>query len=127
MMGVRLPDWITPVFSRMGGASLALGLMAAGAGLQLSALGKDKLLATGVLGIRHLCMPLIAWAFANVFELSSSQTLILLIFSGVPTAASGYVLAARMGYDGAYVAALITISTLLGMLSLPFALSLANS
>ena len=33
-----------------------------------------------------------------------------------------YVLAAKMGYDGAYVAGLVTLSTLLGMLSLPFAL-----
>jgi hypothetical protein len=27
-----------------------------------------------------------------------------------------------MGYDGAFVASLVTLSTLLGMLSLPFAL-----
>jgi hypothetical protein len=32
------------------------------------------------------------------------------------------VLAARMGYDGAYVAGLVTLSTLLGMASLSFAL-----
>ena len=37
---------------------------------------------------------------------------------------NAYVLAARMGYDGAYVAALVTLSTLLGMLSLPFALGI---
>jgi hypothetical protein len=29
-----------------------------------------------------------------------------------------------MGYNGAYVAGLVTLSTLLGMLSLPFALGL---
>jgi predicted permease len=34
------------------------------------------------------------------------------------------VLAARMGYNGSYVAGLVTLSTLLGVLSLPFALSL---
>jgi predicted permease len=33
------------------------------------------------------------------------------------------VLAARMGYNGAYVAGLVTLSTLFGMLSLPFALA----
>jgi malonate transporter and related proteins len=32
------------------------------------------------------------------------------------------VLAVRMGYDGPYVAGLITLSTLLGVASLPFAL-----
>jgi predicted permease len=46
----------------------------------------------------------------------------LLMFSALPTASSAYVLAARMGYDGALVSALVTTSTLLGMLSLPFAL-----
>jgi len=32
------------------------------------------------------------------------------------------VLAARMGHNGAYVAGLVTLSTVLGMLSLPWAL-----
>ena len=40
------------------------------------------------------------------------------------TATSAYVLASRMGYDGSFVAGLVTLSTLLGMLSLPFALGL---
>ena len=34
----------------------------------------------------------------------------------------GLLLAARMGYNGPYVAGLVTLSTVLGMLSLPFAL-----
>jgi hypothetical protein len=32
-----------------------------------------------------------------------------------------------MGYDGAYVAALVTVSTLLGMLSLPLALGVLRA
>jgi len=47
----------------------------------------------------------------------------LLVFSAIPTASSCYVLAARMGYDGPYVAGLVTLSTLLGMLSLPLTLA----
>ena len=42
--------------------------------------------------------------------------------SAVPTASSCYVLAARMGYDGPYVAGLVTLSTLLGVVSLTLAL-----
>jgi predicted permease len=63
-----------------------------------------------------------ALGFARVFGLDPVQTTVLLAFSALPTAPSAYVLAARMGYDGAYVAGLVTLSTLLGMLSLPFAL-----
>jgi predicted permease len=40
----------------------------------------------------------------------------------MPTAATCYVLASKMGYDGAYVGGLVTLSTLLGMLSLTFSL-----
>jgi predicted permease len=122
LLGLRIPDWLEPTISRMGGASLALGLMAAGAGMQFSALGRAKALAVALLAIRHLLLPLAALGLARAFGLDPVQTTVLLAFSALPTASSAYVLAARMGYDGAYVAALVTLSTLLGMLSLPFAL-----
>jgi malonate transporter len=75
-----------------------------------------------VLTIRHFLLPLVALGLSRAFQLSPVQTTMLLAFSALPTASSCYVLAARMGYDGAYVAGLVTLSTLLGMASLPFAL-----
>ena len=72
--------------------------------------------------IRDRVLPLVAFFLAQVFHLSATQTTVLLAFSALPTASSCYVLAARMGYNGPYVAALVTLSTLLGMVSLPFAL-----
>ncbi len=122
VLGFSMPVWLEPTVTRVGAASLALGLMAAGAGLQLSALSRGKVLAVAVLSIRHFFLPLIAWALARVLGLSDLQTTMLLAFSALPTASSCYVLASRMGYDGASVAALVTLSTLLGMVSLPFAL-----
>ena len=122
LLGLRIPGWLEPALSRMGGASLALGLMAAGAGMQFGALGRAKSMAVILLAIRHLVLPVAALGFARVFGLDPVQTTVLLAFSALPTAPSAYVLAARMGYDGAYVAGLVTLSTLLGMLSLPFAL-----
>jgi malonate transporter len=67
-------------------------------------------------------LPLIAVALARLWRLDAAQTAVLLAFSAVPTSSSAYVLASRMGYNGAYVAGLVTLSTLLGMVSLPFAL-----
>ena len=67
-------------------------------------------------------MPLLAAGLALVFGLDPVQTTILLSFSALPTASSSYVLATRMGYDGSFVAGLVTLSTLLGVLSLAFAL-----
>ena len=127
LLGFTIPTWIEPTVSRIGASSLALGLMAAGAGMQFGALGKAKTLAISVLTIRHFLLPLAALGFARVFQLDPVQTTVLLAFSALPTASSCYVLAARMGYDGAYVAALVTGSTLLGMISLPFALGILGS
>jgi predicted permease len=122
LLGFKVPVWAEPTLSRIGAASLALGLMAAGAGLQFASLARGKTLAVAVLAIRHLVLPVVAWGLARLFGLTEVQTTILLAFSALPTASSCYVLATRMGYDGAYVAGLVTLSTLLGVVSLPFAL-----
>ncbi len=122
LLGFRIPEWLDPSVSRIGAASLALGLMAAGAGMQLGTLRRGTLLGMGLLMIRHLVLPLIAVGMARLFQLDTLQTTVLLAFSALPTASTCYVLAARMGYNGPYVAGLVTLSTLSGMWSLPFAL-----
>ena len=54
-----MPPWLEPTLTRIGAASLALGLMAAGAGMQFATLARGKVLAVSVLAIRHLLLPLI--------------------------------------------------------------------
>lgn len=126
LLGFRIPFWLDPTVSRIGAASLALGLMAAGAGMQFASLGQAKVLAVAVLTIKHLLLPLIAFALSTLLGLNPAQTVILLAFSALPTAPTAYVLAARMGYNGGYVAGLVTLSTLCGLLSLPFAIGLVR-
>lgn len=122
LLGFQIPEWASPTVGRISAASLALGLMAAGAGMQFGLLSRGKALTVSVLGIRHLLQPLIGWAVAHLFRLNAEQTTVLLAFSALPTASTCYVLAARMGYNGPYVAGLVTLSTILGVVSLPFAL-----
>ena len=127
LLGFTLPVWLEPTVSRIGAASLALGLMAAGAGMQFGALRRDKTLAVAVLTIRHFLLPLAALGLSLLFQLDPVQTTVLLAFSALPTASSCYVLATRMGYDGGYVAGLVTLSTVMGMFSLPFALGVLSA
>lgn len=126
LSGWHLPAWIEPTASRIGAAALALGLMSAGAGMQLGSLAQQRSLAVGVLTVRHLLLPLAAFTIAWAMALPPVQATVLLVFAALPTASSAYVLAARMGYPGGYVAALVTLSTLLGLLSLQLALELAR-
>ena len=122
LLGLSLPDWLAPTLGRIGASAIALGLMAAGAGMQFGHLSQAKTLAVAVLSIRHFLLPLVALGLAKAFGLSAVQATVLLAFSALPTASSAYVLAARMGYNGGYVAGLVTLSTVLGVVSLPFAL-----
>ena len=124
LLGWSLPHWLEPTVGRIGAASLALGLMAAGAGMQLQSLARAKALGIALLSIRHALLPLVALGLAFALQLSPAHAAIVLTFSALPTAASGYVLAAKMGYDGGYVGALITASTLLGMASLGLSLGI---
>ena len=122
LVGLQVPSWTEPTLQRIGAASLALGLMTAGAGMYFGDLIKAKTLAISLLTIRHLITPILALGLARAFSLDPTQTTVLLAFSALPTATNCYVLATRMGYNGAFVAGLVTLSTVLGMLSLPFAL-----
>lgn len=124
LAGFSIPFWLEPTTSRIGAASLALGLMAAGAGLQFAHLAQSRSLSVALLSIKHLVLPLLAWGLSRLFGLSPVQTTMLMAFSALPTSSSAYVLAARMGYNGAYVTGLVTLSTMLGVLSLPFALGI---
>lgn len=122
LLGLGIPAWLQPSVERVGQSSLALGLMAAGAGMRFGSLAQARQLAAQLLAVKHLAMPALAAWLAHAFGLGASQATALLMFSAVPTASSCYVLAARMGYDGSYVAGLVTLSTALGLVSIPLAL-----
>ncbi len=124
LAGFSIPGWVDPAVTRISQAGIAMGLMAAGAGMQFSALGRAKALAVAVLSVKHLWMPLAAFVIARVFRLDLLQTTVLLAFAAMPTAPSSYVLASKMGYNGPLVGALVTLSNALGAVSLTFALGL---
>jgi malonate transporter and related proteins len=122
-LSLRPNEYLSTTLQRLGSASLPLGLMAVGAGLRLGALREGPGLAAALLALRHLVLP--AWAIVLVLWLGLpvAQQLVIVAFAALPTAASAYVLAVRMGGHGGYVAGLITVSTLLAMPGLPLALA----
>ncbi|MCM5680256.1 AEC family transporter [Schlegelella sp. S2-27] len=124
LLGIRFVDPVAPMLQRIGQAALPLGLMAVGAGLKLGGLWAGPGLAAGLLGIRHVLLPLTALALVWLLGVPAAQQPVVVAFAAMPTASSAYVLAMRMGGNGPYVAGLITLSTLLGMASIPLWLAL---
>ena len=127
LLGLRLPELAATTLSRIGAAALPLGLMAVGAGLQMGALREAPRLAGALLAIRHLVLPAVAVAAVLGLGLPAIQSAVVVAFAALPTASSAYVLAVRMGGAGGFVAGLVTVSTLAGMLSLPVALGVLRA
>jgi len=119
LLGLKLPEPAALTLHRIGLAALPLGLMAVGAGLRFGALREASGLAAALLTIRHGLLPLVALGLGLLLKLPREQAGLLLMFAALPTASSAYVLAVRMGGNGPLVAGLVTLSTLLGMVSLP--------
>ena len=118
--GVTFPDAVSTTLQRIGLAALPIGLMATGAGLRVGGLKAAPGLAAAFMTIRHALLPAVAIGLTAALMLPPEQRLIIVLFAALPTASSAYVLAARMGGDGGYTAGLVTLSTLLGMVSVPF-------
>ena len=119
LAGLKFPEAVATTLQRIGLAALPLGLMATGAGLHFGRLKSAPGLASAFMLVRHAVLPALAIGLTAALALPPEQRLIIVMFAALPTASSAYVLAARMGGDGGYVAGLVTLSTLLGMLSVP--------
>ena len=119
LAGLQLPEAVATTLQRIGVAALPLGLMAVGAGLTTGGLRSAPRLATALLALRHVVLPAVAIGLVLALGLDPGQRGTVVLFAALPTAASAYVLATRMGGDGSFVAGLVTVSTLLGMVSVP--------
>lgn len=126
LAGLRMPDVALQALGRLAEAAIALGLLAVGAGLRLGTGGgrTGQVAAAYILMVKLLALPALALFLARAFALPPLQADIALTFAALPTASSAYILAQRMGGDGAKVAWLISASTLLAMLTLPVWLGL---
>jgi malonate transporter len=126
LSGLHMPEVINATLSRMGNASIALGLIMVGAGLRLSGLHVAKGIAAYFLAIKLIALPAIAYGLGRWIGLSTLHLQIAVMFCALPTASSAYVLAARMGGNGPFVAFLISAGTLLSVVTLPFWLALIH-
>ena len=126
LAGFAPPEVLLRFLGRLGEAAIALGLLAVGAGLRLVGAGTaaTHTAAGYLLLVKLVAMPATAWLLIRGFGLTGIHADIAMAFCALPTASSAYILAQRMGGDGARVAWLISASTLLGMLSLPLWLAL---
>jgi hypothetical protein len=124
LLGLHIPEIIGATLSRMANASIAVGLLTVGAGLKLSGMHESKGISAYFIGVKLLALPAIGYGLGRWAGLPPLQLQIATTFCALPTASSAYVLAARMGGNGPFVAFLISTGTVLSLLTLPIWLGL---
>ncbi len=126
LAGFGIPRPVDLVLTRLGSASLALGLLAIGAALRFEEIRGFRFMVVASVLLRLLAVPAICLVVCGFFSLESLPTAVLFIFAALPTANSCYILAVRMGGNGPLVAAITTAQTLAAMITMPVLLVLGQ-
>lgn len=119
VLGIGLPPIIGPFLEVLGRAALPIGLLAVGAGLDLSAARRAGF-PVGVSSVGKLVLsPAIAAGLCLMLGLPDIELAAVVLYAGLPCSASAYVLARLMGGDAQMMASIITVHTLLAIITMP--------
>ncbi|GLF96900.1 AEC family transporter [Streptomyces yaizuensis] len=120
--GLPLPEPLTGTARILGDAALACGMLCVGAALSWRrAPGAGRALALSSV-VKLVALPLLAAGLCRLLGLDGPAAAAVVLIQGLPTAASAYVLARRMGGDAPLMSAITAGQTLLALLTLPLAL-----
>lgn len=121
------PPIIATLFNFLGSAALPISLMAVGAGLKLGHLAKNFKPIILVNIAKLFVLPIISLFFLNLFGASAGVVKsIAILYAAVPCAGNAYILALQMRGDHQTMAAIISTTTLLSILTIPIIISLTN-
>jgi hypothetical protein len=123
---VGVPNIIFDTIDIIGSGGLGLALLAVGAGMKLDHAAQHKMLLTiGVL-TRLIGMPAIVIAMSWLVGLDGLARTVAIIAGAVPTAASSYVMARKMGGNAELMSSIVTFQVIAAFFTLPLFVYIAN-
>lgn len=117
--GWDLPPVASDTLALLANATLALGLLCAGAGVDLSALRKAGTRTFGWSLVRLLGLPLLAVGAGVALGLTGLSLAAVVICASVPTATNSYILASKLGGDAPLAANLVAAQSVMAALTMP--------
>lgn len=121
---IPLPGMIAAGLGLLGKASLPLGLLAVGAGLNLSSIaGHARPIVIGSIP-KLIILPILVWGMGTLAGIDRTPLATAVLYSSLPTASSAFILARELGGDHSLMASIITMQTMLAFLTMPVLLLL---
>lgn len=124
LLGAPMPAFALRFLDILASASLPMGLLAVGAGVDLRALfkaGPPVLLSTA---LKMAALPLASFWLMRGFGVEGTALAAGFLYATLPCSATSYVLARQMGGDAPLMANIISVQTILAMASMPLLLLL---
>lgn len=119
LSGIGLPPVVGPLLKTLGGAALALGLLAVGSGIDFAAARRAGPATFWSSAIKLAGLPAAIMLAAPLAGLSGLPFAVAALYGGMPAAPNAYILARKMGGDAPLMAAIISITTLVAAATLP--------
>lgn len=125
LTGIGLPPVIHEVVTAFANASLVMGVLAIGASLDIGAVRADRKPVLYSCLLKLIVFPLIALGAGSWVRLDNLSLSVLILFAGLPTATSSFILASQMGGNATLMANITASETLFAFITLPCWLAFA--
>jgi malonate transporter len=123
-LGIQLAGVPRDTLAILGQASLTVGLLCVGAGLEIAHLGQNRVAALVTCILKLLLMPAATVLACRLLGVQGLTAAVAVLFTACPISASSYVLARQLGGDAPLIAGLITLTTIAAVLTMPLVLAL---
>lgn len=117
--GIALPKIAADTLTLLAQAALPLGLIAVGASIKSAAGPRHAGLVAYLSAVKLLAVPAAAWVISTMLGLSGVYRDAAVLFAALPASPTSFILASRMGGDGALVARILAIQIVAAAATLP--------
>lgn len=124
--GLTMPETASGILHILGGASLPLGLLAVGAGLDLKAARMAHGPVLQSTFVKLLLVPVITLIIGLWTGISGSVLATVVLFNALPCTPSAYIMTKLLGGDHQLSAGIISVQTVLAAVTIPFILMLTQ-
>ena len=124
--GLPLPTIAADTLTLLAQAALPLGLIAVGASIKSADATQNTGLTVYLTAVKLLALPAAAWLVAGEIGLTGVYRDAAVLFAALPASPSSFILASRMGGDGALVARILTVQVIAAAATLPLWLAVLH-
>lgn len=124
--GITIPPPLAGIMALLGKASLPLGLLTVGAGLDFTLLHSSLRPVISSAILKLFGLPALMQLFCMLFGVQQKDAAIAVLFAALPGSALSFILARQLGGDGRLMSAIVSVQTCLALFSMPLVFSLAG-